>query len=800
MRELSADLRYAARALIARPGFTAAAVLTLTLGIGMTTAIFGIVNGVVLQPLPLPNADRLVSLCEQHPGATPDWCSIAPPNVQDIAARSRSIEAVGIARGWSVTLTTPAGPENINAGIATPGAFAALGFRAQAGRLLETSDVTGRPGAVAVLSHDMWVSRFGSDRDVVGRTITLDGDPVRIVGVLAPGFAVPLFERVQLWRPVHIDPASEQHRSWPGFVAYGRLRDGVGVRAARAELATLTRGIREQHFAANPRWDVTLQPTQRLVTGSVRQPMLMFLGAVGLVLLIACANVGNLLLARGAARAREMAVRSAIGASRGRIARALLTESLLLALAGAALGTALAIAVVRAFKALAPSGIPRMEDVAIDSTVLAFALALAVVTALVFGLVPALRGSRVDLAQALREGGRGASSGGRLGRVLVVAELAFVLPLISAGAMLAKSFGAMTSWNPGFERDHLATFTLFLPRSAYANYQGIAAQWERLEAEVASVPGVTSVATASAGPLFGARETWEMYEDGTDPERRTTVRWHDVSPSFFATLGISVVRGRALNADDRWDAPSTAVANEALVRRMWPEQDPVGKRLVFQRGENRAAFTVVGVVKDVPPVKPGAVVEPQLYWSNRQQPRPFTYFVVRTAVPPATVSDAVKSRVGSVDASYSVESWRTYPELMSGQVRSPRFNMALIATFGLLAMVLAAIGTYGLLAYQVAQRTRELGVRLALGARPRALVLSVLGSGARLAGLGAAIGLVGALLLARVLAGFVSGVSPRDPVILVASAGTVLLVAIVACLVPALRASRVDPATTLAAD
>ena len=799
MLGILSDFRFAARSLASRRGFTAAAVLTLTLGIGMTTAIFAIVNAVVLQPLPLPHARRIVSLCELHAGATPDWCSIAPPNVEDIAARSKTLDALGIARSWSATLSTPQGEDNLYAGIATPGALQALGFRVEMGRLLEKADVTGRAGSVALLSHATWQARFGSDPAILDRTIMLDGEPVRIVGVLAPGAVAPPFGEFQLWRPVHIDPASEQHRTWPGFVSYGRLREGVSLTAARAELATITRAIRDAHFANAPTWDVLLTPTQLLVTGGVRGPMLMFFGAVVLVLLIACANVANLILSRAATRSRELAVRSAMGASRGRIARALLAESTLLAAAGSALGILLAVWIAAAFKALAPAGIPRIDDVRTSPVVIAFAVVLALGTVLVFGVVPALRASRVDLSETLRNGDRGASGSARLGRILVVAELAIALPLVAGTALLGRSFAAITSWQPGFEREHLATFTLFLPRSAYASREAIAREWQRLEGEVASIPGVVAVATASAGPLFGSRETSDLYEEGQDTARTTNIRWYDVSPSYFATLGVPVVRGRNFDTEDRWGAPRNALVNETLVRRLWPGQDPIGKRLVFPAGTERETFTVVGVVRDIPSVTPGTPVQPQIFWSNRQAPRPFTYFVVRTTVPPHRIADAVKARITAVDRNYSVESFKTYAELMAGVVRSPRFNMLLIATFGLAAIVLAGIGTYGLISYVVTQRTREMGIRLALGARPAQILRDVVTGGLRLAVIGSVLGVAGAVLLTKVIAGFVSGVSARDPWVMVAAVAVVVGTASVACLLPALRASRVDPSVSLLA-
>lgn len=800
MRDLFADLRYATRALLARRSFAVAAILTLTLGVGLTTAIFSIVSAVVLRPLPLPEAGRLVAICELYPGATPDWCSAAAPNVEDVAARARTLDAIGVGRSWSVTWSTPDGADNLYGGIATPGMFRALGFRAERGRLLEAADLTGGPGTVAVISHEMWQTRFAGAADIVGRSLVLDGAPVTVVGVIAPGFDVPLFEGVQIWRPLHINPRSEQHRAWRGFVVYARLREGISLSTASAELAGIARDLKAAHFPTTEGWNLTARPLQDLVVGNVRGPMLMFFGAVGLVLLVACVNVANLVLARGATRTREIAVRAAIGASRGRIIRSLLMESLLLSLAGSVVGLLFSDWATQVFKSLAPPGIPRLDLVSTNLAVVAFAAAVAIATALVFGLAPAMRLSRVDLANALRESGRAVTGPGRLGRVLVVAELAIALPLVTGAALLARSFSTLTSWQPGFEQEHLATFTLFLPSTAYDTRAQMADRWDRLEAEIASIPGVERVGTASAGPLFGAREAWEMRIEGRAADALASIRWYDVSPGFFRTLGVPLVRGRDFGPDDRFGAPSAALVNETLVKRFWPNDDPIGKRLVFPVGDQSETYTVVGVVRDVPPLHPGSAIEPEIYWSNRQSPRPFTYFLVRTTVPPAAIAAEVRERVKGINRDFLVSSFSTYPETVGRRLSAPRFNLVLIATFGVAALLLAGIGTYGMLAYFVEQRRKDIGILLALGARPRRVVLDVLRSGLTLAVVGIALGTVASISLGRLISGLQSGVSAQDPGTLSVSALIVLAVAAGACLVPAWRASRVDPATALGAE
>jgi putative ABC transport system permease protein len=796
------DLRHALRALRRAPGFTVAVIVTLGLGMGATSAIFSVVNGVLLRPLPFPHEDRLITLCEQYPGATSDWCSISPPNIEDIAARSHTIEAIGIGRGWSAKLTTPDGPKPVQSGIASPGLFAALGVGVVRGRLIAAADLLGRESDVALLTWEMWQEKFSGDTGVIGRMISLDNHPVRIVGILEPGFHVPQFENIELWRPLHVDPRDEQHRDWRGFVAYGRLKPGVSQAQARAELASVTATIRREHFATTRGWDLTERSLRDLVVGNVRPLLVLFLAAVAVVLLIACANVSNLLLARGAVRDREMAARSALGASRGRIVRALLVESLVLAAAGAAVGIAIALGAVRAFRALAPAGTPRIANVAVDARVFAFAAVLAMLTALVVGLVPALRAARVDLAQALREGGgSGPARRSRLGSALVAGELAMAVLLIAGAATFMRSFAAFTAWKPGFERDHLALFSLSPPTANYDSPAKLAALWDRLEAQLGAIPGVASVGTASAGALFGGRETWEMELQGRSPQDKVSVRWFDVSPGFFSTLGVPLLKGRALDAHDVDGSRLVCLVNATLVRRYWPGLDPIGRTIVFPpAGKERTTFTVVGVVADVPSVSPGVAVEPEMYWSNRQGPRPYTWVVVRTTTAPASLATAIRGRVKEVDRDISMSAVSTMPERLSRELNTPRFEMILLQSFGLVALVLAAVGTYGLLAYLVTMRRREIGIRLAIGAQRVRIVSDVLSRGLRLAGIGIVAGLLAFLALGRWIASLAPGVSMHDPLTLSATALVLLAVATAACALPAVRAGQVDPALTLGAE
>jgi putative ABC transport system permease protein len=794
-----ADLRHALRSLRSHLTFTITAVLTLALGIGGTTTIYGIVDGIVLRPLPFPNADRLITICEQYPGATSDWCSIAPPNVEDIAARSHSIAAIGIGRSWPYHLATVDGAESVTGGIVTPELFQALGVRPLLGRLFDRSDLTGRESDVTILSYDMWQTRFGSARDVIGRRIVLDAKPVTIVGVLPGDFALPKVSNVKLWRTLHIDPRDEQHRTWPGFVAYGLLRPGVSLASARSELTGLAGQIRREHFASVQDWGLYMESLQDLVVGDAKPVLLFFLGAVSLILLIGCANVANLLLARAGERTRELALRAALGANRWRIIRGLLVESFLLALGGAALGVLIAQWGTAAFKSLAPASTPRLSSVSVDGRVLVFALVLSVATTMLFGLAPAIRAARVNLAGALRDG-RGSSRRDRLmGRVLVAGELALAMVLVTGAGILARSFAARVSWNPGFERNHLIAFSIFAPNERYPTPALVASLLRRVETELRTVPGVAGVGSASAGPLFGGGDGAQdvAYSNRAGPAK-SPAAWYDMSPSYFATLGVPVVRGRALSEEDGVDGPRVALVNAALAKKFWPNDTPLGKQLTLFSGKMQVE--IVGVVRDVPPATPGEPVQPQVYWSNRQEPRSYTYVLLRTSVDPASVMAAVRARLKSIDTSLRPANVNTMPELVAEELKTPRFQMVLLVTFGLAALGLASVGTYGLFAYRVARRRREIGIRIALGARGRQVMASVLREGLMLAAVGMMVGVGASFVAGRAMRGMVAGVSGFDPLTIGGSCLLLGLVAIVACFGPARRAAGVDPAVTLTAE
>ena len=802
MSSLLSELRYALRGLRAHPSFAVTAILTLAIGIGLTTAMFSVVDGIVLRPLPFPDADRLVTICTQYPGSSPDWCSVSPPNIADIAARSHTIEAIGLGRSTPYHLKTASGTNVIPGGIATPGFFRALGVRAMRGRLLQDSDMLGRESDVAVLTHELWRTQFGGDPNIVGRSIIIDGHAVAVVGVLDSGVSVPKLSYVKLWRTLDFRPDDESNRAWPGFVAYGRLAPGVSMDQARADLTGISAQLRRAHFVKTAGWGLSMKSLQDLVVGEVRPILLLFLAAVLFVLLIACANVANLLLARATARKREMALRAALGAASARIVRVLLVESFVLAMAGATLGVGIADWGTTAFQKFAPTTIPRVQNVAVDLRVLAFALLLAVGTTIVFGLAPAIRASRVDLARAMREGGRSVSHrGSRTGAVLVITELALALMLISAAGMLIRSFAAMSRWSPGFEREHLLTFSLLANTERRSSRELLAGFWNDVEAELRTIPGVIAVGSTSAGPLFGGGDgSVEITLVGKATPTGASAAWYNVSPGYFNTLGVPILRGHDLETQDTIGSVRPVLANETFARRYWRGENPVGQRFVLKMEQTLVNAEIVGVVRDVPPITPGAPVEAQMYWSDRREPRGFSYFLVRTAVPPASIMPTVRARLAALEPDLAPGNVYTMPELVSDELTSPRFDMLLLVAFAVAALALSAVGAYGLLAYLVSRRTRELGIRLALGATPLEIVDSVLLHGLRLTAVGIAIGALGAVLASRLLRAMVAGVSGIDPFTFAIGACVMLIVAAAACMAPARRAGAVDPVVTLSAE
>jgi putative ABC transport system permease protein len=754
-------------------------------------------DAVLLRPLPYAEADRLVAVCETNPSVD-RFCVASPPDVEDWAAASRTVSGIGFARSWLFVLRTADGATGVNGGFASPAWFRVLEVRPAMGRLFTEADLGGGANRVTVLTHALWVERFGSDADIVGRTVPLDGEQFTVIGVLPPSFVAPQLEYVRLWTPPPWDPRDEERRGWRGFQVVGRLATGATIEQASAELASLQVGLAREHPQTNEGWGVRVHSLHEQVTGATKPLFLLFGAAVTLLLLIACANLANLMLVRASNRRREMAVRAAIGAGQARLVRPLLIESAMISLSGGLLGLLLANAMTRGFIRLAPAGIPRLADARINGTAFAFALLLALGTAVLFGLWPALRAARVDPARGLREGpggGKGIGAG-RSRRILASTEIALTLMLLVGTGLLGRSLGSLLRWDPGFDRGGLLAFSAFASNGTYANAESVGALWRRVEEEIGEVPGVVSAGAVSAGPVFGGIEPGRFAIVGRPVEAEPpSVRWYDASPGYFRTMGVAIRQGRDLSESDVRGATPVAVVNEAFARRWFASQDPLGQRIrMFEDG---VELEIVGVAADVPPFFAGQPIEPEIWWSNRQQPRWATYFIVRAAGDPGATAQAVRRRIADIDPDIQIGSPNTIDQLIDRRLVGPRFNLALVGILATVALVLAVSGLYAVMSFAVANRGREIAIRMALGARRGSVLAGVLSDAGIAVAAGLATGGVASILLVRFLTSMLYGVAPRDPVTFAGTALLLSVVAFVASAVPAVRATRVDPATVL---
>jgi len=792
------DLRYAIRTLLKSPGFTLVAVLTLALGIGANTAIFSVVDAVLLRPLPYPASDRLVAIWGSF-GADRERVT-AYTDVMDFRAQNTSFEAIGVERGESVNLTGRETPERLNGEFVTADVFGVLGAKAAQGRTFtaeETTPGTGRE--VAVLSYDAWKTRFGADPGILGRPLLLNARPHVVIGVMPPGFTSP-FGPTDVWLPITSIPSPETFdRGVQNVWAIGRLRAGTTLARARNDLGTIARRLAAQYPASNAGWGVTLIPLREQVAGDVGPALLILLAAVGLVLLIACANVANLQLARGAARRHEITVRASLGAGRARLVRQLLTESLLVSAAGGAAGLLLAAWATGALVRAVPGGVPSFEPVRMDGAVLLFTAGAAVAAALLFGLAPALAVSHADLGDGLRvrapEGRRG-SAGLRSG--LVVAELALCMVLMASAGLLLRSVGRMRRVDPGFDPANLLTFEFRLPRAKYPDAAAMAAFFERVVPQLRAVPGVVGAALVGSTPFTG---NWDdvayAVADRPEPEagRAPKALRDAVSDGYFGTMRIPLVAGRDFDARDRAGALPVAIVSRELARREWPGASALGKRL--RPVGDSAWSTVVGVVADSRQRTLGEDLRPRLYVPVLQSPEAFSNVVARTTGDPLALAPSVRAALWSVDPDQPVWEVTSMDRLLARSMRQERFTTLLTGLFAALALLLAAVGVYGVMAYTVSQRTREVGIRLAVGAAPRQVVALVFGRGLKVTAVATALGLAGALAATRLLRSQLFGVAPGDPVTFVAAAAVLALVALLACWLPARRAAKVDPVVAL---
>jgi putative ABC transport system permease protein len=796
LADMLTDTRYAIRQLITTPGFTVVAVLTLAFGIGATSAIFSVVNTVMLQPLPYPQPDGLVRIFERVPQY--GRFSVAPANFLDWRRQSSVFERIAAYAGGTDTFIGSDGPERIPMASVSWDTFELLGVAPALGRSFRADEDLPKQNTVIVISHGMWQRRFGGDPGVLGRSVPLSGSPVTIIGVMPPDFYFPSRDP-EFWRPIAFDPASATRGGhFIGVIA--RLKPGVTVDQAGVEMRTIAERLAVQHPDSSANESAETIALHDLIVGPVRPMLLTLLAAVGVIVLIACANVANLLLVRASVREKEIAIRSALGAGRRRLVMQMLVESLVLALGGGALGVLLAYLAIGPIQTLSAGSIPRASELALDRTVLAFAVLVSLATGVIFGLVPAWQASRAGLGTVLKEGGRSSStSGGRWVRsTLLVAEVALSIVLLVGASLLLRSFAKLTSVDPGFTPDRVLAFRVALPLTAYPEDHVRVAFYDRLIEKLGSLPGVETAGMVQQLPMRGGYVlSFEI--QGRPPARpgeELSANHRVVSPGYFRALGIPQLRGRALSDRDTSKAPMVAVVDQAFVQRHFPDEDPIGRGIDIGNGTD-GFYEIVGVVGDVHYSGLDAAAAPTMYVPFQQDVFSSMWMVVATRGEPAQMTGAVRQTVRGLDGSLPAFSIAPLADVVSESVAQRRFSMLLLGLFALVALFLAAVGLYGVVAYTVNQRTQEIGLRMAIGAKPGDVLRMVIGGGMKLAAIGVVIGIGGALALAGLVASMLYGVTPFDPASYAATAAVLLAVAALACWIPARRAMRVDPLVAL---
>ncbi len=802
------DFRLAVRRLLKAPAFSAIVVLTLALGIGANSAIFSVVEAVLLRPLAFREPERLVTVLHLYPSLDGLEAPVSVPGFRDYRDQMGIFDGVSVASGQGFNLTGMGEPQRVVASRVSAQFFSTLGVAPLIGRTLLPEEHETSGAQVAILSHGLWQRLFGAEPSAIGRTLSLNGEPYEIVGVMPPEFRDFFNGDAELWIPIRFRPEQfgDGHRTNEWLNLTARLSPGVTVEQAQARARDFAAQLKQRHPDEYPEnWSLVVEPLAERATGRIRPVLLVLLGAVGMVLLIACANVANLLLARGASRSKEIAIRTALGAGRRQLVQQLLTESVLLALVGGALGLALAWLAVRGIGALNLANLPRADEIAIDPPVLLFTLVLSLATGVLFGLVPAIHVSRADLHGTLKEGGRSATadrSGRGVRSALVVAEMALALTLLAGAGLLIKSVARLSAVDTGFRPENLLTFHIALPQAKYSSDTTRAALFDRLAPAIAALPGVQGVGATSVLPFGGGWSTGSFTVEGHQVPEGQPSPWGDiriVTPDYLRTLGAPQLRGRHLEARDAIGAPSVAVVDDEMVRRFWPQADPIGKRLAFGDADDSTTewITVVGVVGHTKHEALDAEARVQMYLPYAQAAQGGMSVIARTTGDPLAQVSSVRRAVQSVDADLPIARVEAMEALVERSVGQRRLAMILLGAFAGIALVLAAVGIYGVMAFSVAQRSHELGVRMALGAGRRRVLGLVVRQGMALAGAGVAVGVLGALGLTRLIGSQLYAVRATDPATLATVAVVLSATALLATLVPALRATRVDPVVAL---
>lgn len=812
MDEFVQDLKYGARQLTRRPGFAAILVTTLALGIGANTAVFSVVHGVLLRSLPFEDPDRLAVVWSQFPTMDLNEFPASWPEFVEYREQNRAFEELGAWVGGERTITGGDQPERVDVTVFTHTMWSVLGVAPILGRTFtDEEDVAGRDDVV-VLSHGLWERRFGSDPSLVGRSIELDGRSTLVLGVMPSDFEFRVNTEGEAWIPMGIDPGDPPGRANHFASIAGRLADGVSMEQAREDLSGIL-ALWEADGSIGHTWrppghPAFLRPLHEQVVGDVRSNLLILLGAVGFVLLIACANVANLLLVRGEGRQREISIRASMGAGRGRIVRQLVTESLMLALVGGALGVGLAFAGLQVLLAMAPATLPRFEQVGLNGAVLAFSGGVTLTAGVLFGLVPSLHAARLNIQGALREEGRGGTVGRgrfRVRQLLVVSEMALAVVLLITAGLLMQSFWRLQGVDPGFDSEQVLAISVNLPEASYPDDSDVTGFFRDLMPRIEALPGVTATAAVRTPPLTGSLppndieiENFDPPEDG--PPMNADIQM--VTAGYFETLGVPLLQGRAFDDRDHSESEIVAVIDEVLAERFFPGEGPIGQRI---RQPGSEWSTIIGVVGGVH--QQGLDIEPRanLYFTHAQGPS--TWFAVRgmtvllrTGVEPLGLVTSTRQVVREIDSNLPVFEVTTMENTLALSTATERFSMYLQLVFAAVALVLAVVGIYGVLSYSVAQRTQEIGIRMALGAQSESILKLVVGQGLVLIFVSVALGVVAALAFAQVLSGLLYGISPRDPLTYGAVVGVLTVVAAVACYIPARRASSVAPQTALRYD
>jgi predicted permease len=805
MGNLLQDLRYGLRMLRKSPLFTAVAIITLALGIGANAAIFSVVNAVLLRPLPYKDSDRLTVVL--HEGRNP----VAPANFFDWQRQNRSFESMGAAEYWTPNVNGTGNAEKLWALRTTSEVLPMLGVQPMLGRFFSAQEQEPGREHEAVIGYEFWQSHFAGSAQVIGQPVTLNGETYTVVGVMPRGFKFAPFwaTKAQLWAPLVLSDRLD-NRHGRSLRIFARLKTGVSLQQAQAEMTIIAAGLEEAYPGTNE--DVKVQSLKEKVVGKVRPALLVLLTAVGFVLLIACANVAHMLLARSAARQKEIAIRAALGAGRARVIQQFLTESLWLAVTGGAAGLLLAFWGVRALVALSPADLPRVESIGLDLHVLMFVMGITLIAGLVFGLAPALRAAAPNLSDTLKEGGRGSSEGirhNRLRSLLVASEFTFALVLLVGAGLMIRSFLALQNIDPGFNPHNLLSVVVSVTGTKEAGPGERPIFYQQLLERIRQVPGVQSASAINHLPLGGDIWGLSFHIEGQPvppPSETPTAAFRVVLPGYFKTMNISVLHGRDVSDHDVLNTPGVVVVNDFFARRYWPKEDAIGKRITFDDLKNNPKWlTVAGVAKNTvrsdwtePPAE--EVFLP--YLQNRDYLEDaashFTYLtlVVRSSNPAALVP-VIRGMAGSVDSSVVMSEVQTMDEVVADATAEPRFYLLLLAVFAAVALILAAVGIYGVMSYSVSRRTQEIGIRMALGAQTSHVIRMVVGQGALLATVGVVTGLIGALAVTRLMSGLLYGVRSNDPLTFIAVAVMLSAIALIASYIPARRAAKVDPMVAL---